>query len=70
MKCDICGKVADFGHNVSHSKQRTNRRFMPNIHPATVTINGETKHLKVCTRCIRTLNKVATAETNKSSTPP
>ncbi len=58
MKCDICGKTAQFGHNVSHSKQKTNRRFLPNIHPARVTINGELKRMNLCTRCIRTVNKV------------
>jgi ribosomal protein L28 len=27
---------------------------MPNIHPATVIINGERKRLNLCTRCLRT----------------
>ncbi len=58
MKCEVCGKVAGFGHNVSHSKHKTNRRFLPNIHPATVTVNGKLKRLNLCTRCLRTLNKV------------
>ncbi|MFH1003235.1 MAG: bL28 family ribosomal protein, partial [Chloroflexota bacterium] len=25
MKCDLCGKSPQFGHNVSHSKRHTNR---------------------------------------------
>ncbi|OGO44113.1 MAG: 50S ribosomal protein L28 [Chloroflexi bacterium RBG_16_60_22] len=61
MKCDLCGKTPQFGHNVSHSKRRTNRRFDPNIHPATITINGETKRYNLCTRCLRTQHKVARA---------
>ncbi|MDP2917438.1 MAG: 50S ribosomal protein L28 [Dehalococcoidia bacterium] len=60
MKCDLCGKTVQFGKNVSHSKVHTNRRFMPNIQSATVTIGGETKRLKLCTRCIRTQNKIKT----------
>jgi len=30
-KCEICGKGPQFGHNVSHSKRATNRKFKPNI---------------------------------------
>ena len=29
--CDVCGKGPGFGHNVSHSHRRTNRRWNPNI---------------------------------------
>ncbi|MFC1912106.1 50S ribosomal protein L28 [Chloroflexota bacterium] len=59
MKCDLCGKSPQFGHNVSHSKRHTNRQWVPNIHPATVNVNGQTKRLNLCTRCIRTQYKVA-----------
>lgn len=46
------------GHNVSHSKVRTKRRFMPNLHVATVTVQGRTIKARLCTRCIRTQSKV------------
>ncbi len=59
MKCDICGKTATFGHNVSHSKLRTNRRWGPNIQSAVVVVNGEPKRLNLCTRCLRTQHKIA-----------
>ncbi|MCD1286796.1 50S ribosomal protein L28 [Brevibacterium sp. GP-SGM9] len=29
--CQVTGAVPGFGHNVSHSKRRTKRRFNPNI---------------------------------------
>ena len=48
-----------FGHNVSHSKRRTNKRSEPNIHPAAVVINGITKKLNLCTRCLRTQHKAS-----------
>jgi len=48
-----------FGHNVSHSKRRTNTRSLPNIHPVSVVIDGEKKKLNLCTRCQRTQIKVA-----------
>lgn len=58
MKCEICGKTPMFGSNVSHSKRHTNRRFNPNVHAATIVVEGKPKKVKICTRCLRTQNKV------------
>ena len=58
-KCDICGKIPKTGHNVSHSKRHTNRRGQPNVHPATMTIKGETKRVNICMKCLRTQQKPA-----------
>ncbi len=52
-KCEICGKGPQYGHNVSHSKVRTNRRFLPNLQMGTVSVGGKTVRAKVCTRCLR-----------------
>ena len=57
-RCESCGKGPMTGHNVSHSKVRTNRRFMPNLQVATVMKDGRATRRKLCTRCIRTLSKV------------
>ena len=52
--CDVCGKGPGFGHNVSHSHRRTNRRWNPNIQSVrTPAGGGTTKKLKVCTSCIK-----------------
>jgi large subunit ribosomal protein L28 len=59
LKCDLCGKIPRYGHNVSHSKRHTNRDWTANIHPATIMINGKMKQLNLCTRCLRTQNKAA-----------
>ena len=56
-KCEICGKMSGFGHNVSHSKRRTNRTWAPNIQKSHVAVDGTLKQLNVCTRCMRTLQK-------------
>lgn len=53
-KCEICGKGPQFGHNVSHSKVRTNRRFLPNLQTGLVNIHGQIRRARVCTRCLRT----------------
>lgn len=58
-KCDICGKGAQFGHNVSHSNRATKRRFDANVHRVRLTRDGQTRRLWVCTRCLRSLNKSA-----------
>ncbi|MGD1993240.1 MAG: 50S ribosomal protein L28 [Anaerolineae bacterium] len=57
-KCEICGKGSQFGHNVSHSKKATRRQFKPNIKKVRVRIDGEMRRVRICTRCLRTLNKV------------
>ena len=53
-KCEICGKGPQYGHNVSHSKVRTNRRFLPNLQIGRVRIGTRVVRARVCTRCLRT----------------
>jgi len=47
------------GNNVSHSKVRTRRRFLPNLHATRILQGGHTLKLTLCTRCIRTEAKPA-----------
>ena len=52
--CEICNKKPGFGHNVSHSHRRTNRRWDPNIQTVRVDAGGgNTRRLQVCTSCIK-----------------
>ncbi len=53
--CQVCGKHAAYGSNVSHSKVHTHRRFDVNLQSA--LIDG--KKMLVCTRCRRTSTKDA-----------
>jgi len=57
-RCDICGKGVMFGSRVSHANNRTRRNWNPNLHKVTVTINGRKRRLKVCTKCLRKLEKM------------
>jgi large subunit ribosomal protein L28 len=57
IRCDICGKGPQYGHNLSHSKKATNRRWLPNIQRVTIQEGGKKKRLNVCARCLRTLFK-------------
>ncbi len=52
--CDICGKKPSFGHNVSHSHRKTNRRWSPNIQRVRTMINGVTpRRINACTSCLK-----------------
>jgi large subunit ribosomal protein L28 len=44
---------------VSHSKRHTRRRWKVNIHPAKLLIKGQQKRLNICTRCLRTYQKLS-----------
>ena len=52
-KCYVCGKSVAFGIKVSHSHRRSNRTFKPNIKRVKAVINGGTKRVSMCTRCLR-----------------
>ncbi|MBI2031989.1 MAG: 50S ribosomal protein L28 [Candidatus Levybacteria bacterium] len=65
MKCENCGKGIMYGHNVSHSKRRTRRIFKPNLHMARVMVNGISRRMKLCTKCLR-MFKSKTKESVKS----
>lgn len=59
-KCYFCDKCLRFGIKLSHSHRRTNRTFKPNLRRVKAMIEGTPKHIKVCTRCLRS-NKVVRA---------
>jgi large subunit ribosomal protein L28 len=47
------------GNNVSHSKVRTRRRFMPNLQSTRVLTGSRWVKITLCTRCMRTATKQA-----------
>ncbi|MCJ7521027.1 MAG: 50S ribosomal protein L28 [Dehalococcoidia bacterium] len=59
MKCELCGKGPQFGNAVSHSNRHTKRQGMPNLQAATIVTKGKRKRVTICTRCLRTKNKIA-----------
>ena len=52
-QCEHCGKTAQFGNNVSHSKRRTKRQFKPNIQRVKALVGSTPKRMYVCTGCIK-----------------
>ena len=55
--CEICGKKPMSGHNVSHSMRHTKRQWKPNIQKVSILMDGKTRKMKLCSRCLRTLSK-------------
>ena len=60
-RCDVCGRKPQYGSNISHSKRHTNRRFVVNVQHRRLPINGIPQYVNICTRCLRTMNKVPKA---------
>ncbi len=50
--CHVCGKGTTFGNNVSHANNKTRRRWVPNLRRVRVQLDGENRHVLVCTRCL------------------
>ncbi|MGI6712555.1 MAG: 50S ribosomal protein L28 [Bacillota bacterium] len=51
--CEICGKGVQTGMKISHSHIRTKRTWKPNLQRVKAKINGTTKRIHVCTKCLR-----------------
>ncbi|MBO9363283.1 MULTISPECIES: 50S ribosomal protein L28 [Thermoflexus] len=56
-RCELCGKGTAFGNYVSHSNHAERRRFMANVQKKRVTLNGVTRRIHICTRCLKALHK-------------
>ena len=59
-KCELTGKKAMSGNNVSHAKNRTKRKFLPNLNNVTLTSEtlGRDFQLRVSASALRTINKI------------
>ena len=58
--CEVCGKSASFGNNVSHANNKTPRRWNPNLQRVRAMVNGAPRRIRVCTQCLKS-NRVAKA---------
>jgi len=57
--CQVTGKKPMSGNNVSHAKNRTRRRFLPNIHSHRFWVENENRfvRLKVSANGMRIIDK-------------
>ena len=51
--CDICGKGSQLGNRVSHAHNVSRREWKPNLRTVRAVVEGRTKRIKVCSRCLR-----------------
>ena len=57
--CQVTGKRPVSGNNVSHAKNRTKRRFLPNLHSQRFWVANENRWIKlrVSAKGLRIINK-------------
>ena len=57
--CDVTGIRPQSGNNVSHAKNRTRRRFLPNLHSKRFWVESENRFVKlrVSTKGMRIIDK-------------
>lgn len=58
--CELTGKKPQSGHNVSHAKNKTKKRWLPNLQTKSFEVPKLKKTVKVTltTRALRTVNKL------------
>ena len=52
-QCAICGKKTISGRRISHAHNVTPRQWQPNLQRVRATIDGVTRRVLACTRCLR-----------------
>ncbi|HDP74832.1 MAG TPA: 50S ribosomal protein L28 [Bacteroidales bacterium] len=57
--CELTGKRVMVGNNVSHSKRRSKRRFLPNLKTKRLFLESENRWvtLRLSTSAMRTIDK-------------
>lgn len=57
--CQVTGKRPVAGNNVSHAKNRTKRRFVPNLHDMKLWVESEKRfvRLRVSAKGLRIIDK-------------
>lgn len=55
--CEICQKTASHGNKLSitrsHISKRSPRTWKPNLRRVKVLMNGQTKRIYVCAKCLK-----------------
>jgi large subunit ribosomal protein L28 len=52
-QCDVCGKGTVHGQQLSHAHNVTKRTWEPNLQRVRTQVDGRTRTVRVCTRCLR-----------------
>ncbi|MFK5978817.1 MAG: 50S ribosomal protein L28 [Rhizobiaceae bacterium] len=56
-RCELTGKAVMTGNNVSHAKNRSRRRFLPNLCNVTLMsdVLNQRVRLRICAKALRTV---------------
>ena len=57
MKCQQCGKGVQYGHHVSHAKNRSKRVFKPNLKRVTIKVEGVKRRMMLCIKCLKMVKR-------------
>jgi len=56
-KCEVCEKTLSHGNKISiarsHVSRRSTRTFKPNLRRVKAVVDGDTKTISVCAKCLR-----------------
>ena len=57
-RCELTGKGPMTGHKVSHAQNKTNRRFLPNLHEVTLASDalGRSFRLRISNHALRSVD--------------
>ena len=64
--CFVCNKKPSVGNKVSHSNRKSKRLWLPNLQHIRVLIDGKTKKVYVCTKCLKA-GRVTKAPSRKAA---
>lgn len=52
-ECSICKKKTVTGRSISHAHNVSSRTWQPNLQRVRANVDGTTRRIWVCTRCLR-----------------
>lgn len=55
--CEVCGKHPQSGCQISHAHNVSKRIFYPNLRTIKQVINGTSKRIKICMKCLKAMGK-------------
>ncbi len=56
-KCEVCGKVGQWGSQISHAHNVKRKIFEANLQRVKVKYQGKVQKMLICTQCLKS-NKV------------
>jgi large subunit ribosomal protein L28 len=55
--CEVCGKHPVSGNTVSHAHNVNKRIVFPNLRTIKANVEGTTRKVKICMKCLKALSK-------------